>query len=79
MDESARHALAELAVVTAIGVERAPGPVERRLVLMQAFGEAHRINPAVTEDPDLRLLDGLLRERHALIPSLEALWMEETG
>jgi hypothetical protein len=76
MTEETRDALVQLAVLTAVQVERAPGPVERRLVLLRAFAEARRLNPALVEEPDLSLLNGLLRQREALVPNLQALWLE---
>lgn len=45
------HALSELAAMVAVHIERAPGPLEKRLVLMHGFAQAQRLNPAVTDDP----------------------------
>lgn len=75
MTEDTREALAQLALLTAVHVERAPGPVERRLVLLRAFGEARRLNPALVEEPSLGLLNGLLQQREALVHTLQALWL----
>jgi hypothetical protein len=48
--------------------------MEKRLVLMRAFGQAHRLNPDVTDDPDLTLLDALIREPDHLVQTLQDLW-----
>ncbi len=55
------HALSELVAMVAVHIERAPGPLEKRLVLMRGFAQAHRLNPAVMDDPDLTLLDSVIR------------------
>lgn len=68
------HALSELAAMVAVQIERAPGPMEKRLVLMRAFGHAHRLNADVTDDPDLTLLDALIREPDHLVQTLQDLW-----
>ncbi|MBI4400452.1 MAG: hypothetical protein HY581_02330 [Nitrospirae bacterium] len=76
MTEARWHALEELAVQTAVYVERAPGRAEKRLVLFKAFVEAHQLNAAVTDDPDLILLDTLLQQPDLLIQHLQELWMK---
>jgi hypothetical protein len=68
------HALSELAASVAVYIDRAPGPMEKRLVLMRAFAQAHRLNPTVTDDPDLTLLDLLIREPDRLVQKLLTLW-----
>ena len=68
------HALVELAAMVAAQMARAPGPMEKRLILMRAFAQAHRFNPAVTDDPDLTLLDTLIRKPDQLAPTLQELW-----
>lgn len=68
------NALAELAVWTAVSVERAPGLAEKRLALMRGFAEAHRLNSAITDDPDLALLDKLLGQPQVLVRNLQELW-----
>ncbi|MGQ0809641.1 MAG: hypothetical protein ACT4OO_00240 [Nitrospiraceae bacterium] len=75
MTEEQKHALSELAVTTAVYVERAPGPAEKRLVILRVFAEARRINPAVPT-PDLTLLDRLMRDPHRLIQDLQDLWLQ---
>lgn len=47
---------------------------EKRLVLLRAFTEAHRLNHAVTDDPDLALLDSLLRPPGRLVQNLQDCW-----
>ncbi|WP_447977509.1 hypothetical protein [Candidatus Nitrospira bockiana] len=69
-----RVALSQLALRVVVGVERAPGIAERRLMLLRAFGHAHQLNPAVPEDPDIALLDSLLQHPDRLLHTLEALW-----
>jgi len=44
---------------------------EKRLVLLRAITEAHGLNPAVTDNPDLALLDSLLRPPGQLIQNLQ--------
>lgn len=61
MADTIRGALTELAELVAVNVERAPGQTEKRLVLLRGFVAAHRLNHAVTDDPDLALLDLLLQ------------------
>lgn len=68
------HALSELAAMVAVQIERAPGPMEKRLVLMRAFAQAHQFNSAVMDDPDLTLLDALIREPDQLVQKLHDLW-----
>ena len=70
------HALSELAAMVAVHIERAPGPLEKRLVLMRGFAQAHRLNPAITDDPDLSLLDSLIREPSRLAQKLLDLWKD---
>ena len=60
----------------AMHTERAPGPMEKRLVLMRGFALAHRLNPTVTDDPHLTLLDSLIREPDGLVQKLLALWKD---
>jgi len=67
------HALSELAAMVAVYTEREPGPMEKRLILMRAFAQAHRFNPIVTDDPDLTTLDSLIREPDRLVQNLLAL------
>lgn len=50
-DRVNNHALSELAAMVAVHIERAPGPLEKRLVLMHGFAQAQRLNSAVTDDP----------------------------
>lgn len=69
-------ALTELAGQIAVHVERAPGLTEKRLVLLRGFAEAHRLNHAVTDDPDLALLDLLLQQPDMLVLNLQKLWMK---
>ncbi|MGH7228280.1 MAG: hypothetical protein ACREIH_03610 [Nitrospiraceae bacterium] len=69
-------ALTELAEQIAANVERAPGQTEKRLVLLRGFAEAHCFNPAVTDDPDLALLDLLLQQPDMLVHSLQKLWIK---
>ncbi len=69
-------ALTELAEQIAVNVERAPGQTEKRLVLLRGFAEAHRFNHAVTDDPDLALLDLLLQQPDMLVHSLQKLWIK---
>ena len=68
------HALAELAAMVAVHVECAPGRMEKRLVLMHAFAQAHQFNSAVTDDPDLTLLDALIGKPDQLVQTLQDLW-----
>jgi hypothetical protein len=68
------RALSELAATVVVHIERAPGHMEKRLVLISAFGQAHQWNPAVTDDPDLSLLDSLIREPDQLVQMLQNLW-----
>ena len=68
-------ALTELAEQIAVHVECAPGKTEKRLVLLRGFAEAHRLNHAVTDDPDLALLDLLLQQPEMLVHNLQKLWM----
>jgi hypothetical protein len=74
MDQAVGKTLAELAIWTALNVERAPGPAEKRLALMRAFAEAHRLNETVPEDPDLALLDTLLQQPEHLVQKLKDSW-----
>jgi hypothetical protein len=76
MTDDNDSALAELAVWTAVHVERAPGFLEKRLVLVRAFSQAHQLNAAVTDDPDLILLDTLLRHPERLVRNLRDLWTD---
>ena len=76
MSDAKSSALTELAELIAVNVERAPGQTEKRLVLLRGFGEAHRLNDAVTDDPDLALLDLLLQQPELLVPNLQKLWMK---
>lgn len=62
--------------MVAVRIERAPGPMGKRLVLMRAFAKAYRFNPAVTEDLDLTLLDALIREPGRLVQKLLGLWKD---
>ncbi|HXF94267.1 MAG TPA: hypothetical protein VNK46_16055 [Nitrospiraceae bacterium] len=75
MDDEVRTALEELAVWAAVNVGHAPGRLEKRLVLMNAFAEADRITEAAIGKPDLALLDALLDEPEMLIPNLQRLWI----
>ncbi|MGH7206799.1 MAG: hypothetical protein ACREI2_11390 [Nitrospiraceae bacterium] len=76
MTDARWRALTELAEQIAIHVERAPGQTEKRLVLLRGFVEAHRLNDAVTDDPDLALLDLLLQQPDMLVHNLQKLWMK---
>jgi len=76
MSDAKSSALTELAELIAVNVERAPGQTEKRLVLLRGFGEAHRLNDAVTHDADLALLDLLLQQPELLVPNLQKLWMK---
>lgn len=60
--------------MVAAHIERAPGLMEKRLVLMRGFAQAHRLNPAVTDDPDLTLLDSLICEPGRPMQKLLDLW-----
>ena len=75
MSDAMSSALMELAVQAAVHVERAPGLTEKRLVLLRGFVEAHRLNPAITDDPDLPLLDLLLQQPDMLVHNLQKLWI----
>ena len=68
------HALFKLATMVAAHVEYAPGLMEKRLVLMRGFARAHRLNPAVTDDPDLALLDSIICEPGRPMQKLLDLW-----
>jgi hypothetical protein len=74
MTEDRWSALAELAARTTFHVDRAPGLIEKRLVLMRGFAEAHQIHDAVTDDPDLALIDTLLQRPDLLVRNLEEVW-----
>lgn len=76
MADTIRGALTELAELIAVNVERAPGQTEKRLVLLRGFVEAHRLNHAVTDDPDLVLLDLLLQQPELLVHTLQKVWMK---
>ena len=76
MADTIRGALTELAELIAVNVEREPGQTEKRLVLLRGFVEAHRLNHAVTDDPDLALLDLLLQQPEMLVHNLQKLWMK---
>jgi hypothetical protein len=76
MTEASLTVLSELAVRTAVNVERAPGRAEKRLALMSGFAEAHRLNQGVTDDPDLALLDTLLRQPERLVQNIQDVWMK---
>lgn len=73
-EESNGDPLAALAAFAALRVAQAPGRLEKRMVLMQAFAQAHQVNPAITSDPDLTVVDRLLQHPEALIPDLLATW-----
>ncbi len=75
MDDEIRTALEELAVWAAVNVGHAPGRLEKRLVLMNAFAEAGRLTDGEIGKPDLALLDSLLDEPEGLIPNLQHLWI----
>jgi hypothetical protein len=75
MSPSDRNALAELAILVAVAVERAPGPAEKRLALFRGFEQAHRIDESISPDPQRTLLDTLLRDPRNLIHHLKGLWM----
>jgi hypothetical protein len=75
--DETKQTLSELALHTAVYLERAPGRAEKRMVLFKAFAEAHRFNPAVTDDPALTLLDALLNQPHLLVRNLVTLWITE--
>jgi hypothetical protein len=77
MTDETKQTLSELALHTAVYLERAPGRAEKRMVLFKAFVEAHRLNPAVTDDPALTLLDMLLDQPHLLVRNLLTLWIGE--
>jgi hypothetical protein len=68
------HTIVELAAMVAVHVECAPGRMEKRLVLMRAFAQAHQLNSAVTEGPDLTLLDALIGKPDQLVQRLQDLW-----
>lgn len=76
MSNAMGGALTELAELIAVNVERAPGLTEKRLVLLRGFAEAHRLNDAVTNDPDLDLLDLLLQQPDMLLHNLQKLWLK---
>lgn len=71
------NALSDLAWHTAAQVERAPGPAEKRLVLLRAFAQARRINPTISDDPSLSLMNTLLRQPENLARNLQDLWTKE--
>jgi hypothetical protein len=73
MDQAVEKTLAELAIRTAVNVERAPGPAEKRLALMRGFAEAYRVHEAVPEDPNLAVLDTLLQQPEQLVGNLQRL------
>ena len=79
MPDTIWSALTELAGQVAVHVERAPGLTEKRLVLLRGFAEAHRLNSAVTDDPDLALLDLLLQQPDMLVLNLQKLWMKASS
>jgi hypothetical protein len=79
MNEASREALEQLAAVTAFRIAQAPGYLEQRMVLMQAFAHAHRLDPAITNDPDLALLDRLRQEPDRLVQRLREIWMGAQG
>lgn len=70
------QALSQLAAMVAVQIESALGRMEKRLILMRAFAQAHRFNSAVTEDPDIMLLDALIREPDRLVGALQNLWKD---
>lgn len=72
-------ALSDLALLTAAQVERAPGPAEKRLVLLRAFAQAHRLTSAITDDPGLPLINTLLRQPESLARNLQELWKKEAS
>jgi hypothetical protein len=74
MDQAVEKTLAELAIRTAVNVERAPGPAEKRLALMRGFAEAYRVHEAVPEDPNLAVLDTLLQQPEQLVQNLKDFW-----
>jgi len=76
MSDAMSSALTELAELIAVNVERAPGKTEKRLVLLRGFAEAHQLNDAITDDPDLALLDLLLQRPEMLVPNLQKMWMK---
>jgi len=79
MADRSWNGLTELAGQIAAHVERAPGLTEKRLVLLRGFSEAHRLNHAVTDDPDLALLDLLLQQPDMLVLNLQKLWMKASS
>jgi len=46
---------------------------------MRGFAHAHRLNPAVTDDPDLALLDSLILEPDRVVQKLLALWKDSSS
>lgn len=76
MSDAIWSALTELAEQIAVNVERAPGQTEKRRVLLRGFVEAHRLNHAVTDDPDLVLLDLMLQQPDMLLHNLQKLWLK---
>jgi hypothetical protein len=68
------RALADLAERVAATVARAPGPAERRLVLLQAFAAARRLTNGIPPDTNRAELDQLLHDQAALSSRLLAAW-----
>jgi len=52
--------------------------MEKRLVLMRGFTQAHRPNPTMTDDLDLTLLDSLIRAQSAGAETL-TLWKDSSS
>jgi hypothetical protein len=74
MHDAVRNALAGLALRTTVDIERAPGVAEKRLVLLHGFAAAHRLDPGIPDDPDMALLDTLLRQPERLLVNLQEHW-----